>query len=145
MLFCNFFLWRTLWISTFDTCQFLTDNCMLCICFSVRKFNKVTALCKSLLQDENGEDDMDTCTDTQTVPVYMAAVNWLKEHPCKGWFECPVQVWQKFNPCSSADAFIPVSNVLCRCAYTNKTVKFNQLLEESVTVVVPINHFSGLI
>ena len=77
--------------------------------------------------------------------VYLVSINWLKEHEHKHWFGNPVEVWQRFTPPAGPDDFIPMTNLLCRCAHLTNAVKFNDIMEESVTIVVPLNHFAGLI
>lgn len=56
----------------------------------------------------------------ETVDIYLAAINWLGEHPEKNWFVSPIEVWRKFLPCSFPHTFIPVSYIKCRCAYIDK-------------------------
>ena len=41
------------------------------------------------------------------------------------------------------DAYIPITDVLCRCAHVTETVNFNAVFD-TVTIIVPINHFCGL-
>ena len=81
----------------------------------------------------------------RSVTVFVAAINWLDEHPCKHWFGAPVEVWQKVSHHSMPHIFVPVPDIVCRCAFVSNKVKFNEELEEDITAVVPINHFSGLI
>lgn len=82
---------------------------------------------------------------SKTVTIFVAAVNWLDEHPYKDWFGAPVEVWQKVSHHSVPHTFVPVADIVCRCAFVSNKVKFNEELEEDITAVVPINHFSGLI
>ena len=51
-------------------------------------------------------------------------------------------VWRIFNPSSYPDAYIPILNGLCRCAYVMETLIFGRV-DDTVTVVVPINNFAG--
>lgn len=76
--------------------------------------------------------------------VYLALIHWLSEHEHRQWFCHPVEVWRVFSPCVGSSCFIPVSNIVCRCAHLTETIRFNRILEEKVTVVVPLNHFGGL-
>lgn len=85
-------------------------------------------------------------TDDRTVELCFCALDWLLEHPEKHWFHSPVEVWQKLHilPNAKPNTFIPVSNIVCRCAYLIDVVRFSRVLEEVVTIVVPLNNFSGL-
>jgi len=76
--------------------------------------------------------------------VYLASIHWLSEHEHRQWFSHPVEVWRVFSPCVGSSCFIPVSNIVCRCAHLTETIQFNRILEENVTIVVPLNHFGGL-
>ena len=76
--------------------------------------------------------------------VYLASINWLSEHEHKHWFGTPVEVWRKFLPCVGPNTFVLVTNIFCRCAHLTEKTVFNQMLEEVVTIVVPLNHFSRL-
>lgn len=78
------------------------------------------------------------------ITVFMARINWLIDHEMKHFYGANVEVWQKFLPHMQQNTFIPVTNIKCRCAYVNHTVKFNRLHNEEVTIVVPLNDFSGL-
>ena len=84
--------------------------------------------------------------DNRSITLCLASINWLLEHENKNYFGGPVQVWRKYlcNTCTSYEAFIPVSKIISRCAYIEKKVKFSQLLEEVVTVLVSINHYAGV-
>ena len=42
------------------------------------------------------------------------------------------------------ETYVPVVNIICRCAYLVEQVKFNRILEEEVTIVVPVYNFFGL-
>ena len=77
------------------------------------------------------------------VEVTLANVNWLLPHQHKDWFGAPVEVWRVYNPCCYSDAYIPVTSLLCRCAYIIANVTFGTI-EDTVTIVVPINSFAGL-
>lgn len=74
--------------------------------------------------------------------VFFAFVYWLLEHEHKSWFGNSIQVWQKFTP--STMSIIPVTNILCRCAYITEDVKFNRTYKETVTIVIPLNNFCGI-
>ena len=107
-------------------------------CF-IKKFVKVTIV---LLETT---EMLDTCNPQEsTFDIYLAAINWLEEHPNKDYFSSPIEVWRKFIPCSTPEDFIPVSCIVCRCAYIEDMIKFNSVLQETVTVVVPIHYFYGL-
>ena len=80
----------------------------------------------------------------QSIAIYLAAINWLKEHECKHYFGAPLEVWLKFIPSTGPDTFVPVTNIVCRAAHLTDTVRFNRVLEEAVTIVVPLNNFAGL-
>ena len=76
--------------------------------------------------------------------VYFAAVHFLDEHPHKNWFGPPVEVWRKVhNP--QVNAFVPIRDIVCRCAYIITKVKFNHHLLEDITTVIPINYFTRLV
>ena len=96
----------------------------------VKKYITVTAL----LKEE---------TNSRAVNVTLACINWLQPHQHKDWYGAPVEVWRVFNPSPHTDAYIPITNVLCRCAYVTETVTFGRV-EETVTIVMPTNNFSGL-
>ena len=81
--------------------------------------------------------------DKKTFEVLLAAVSWLSEHEQKKWFGSPVEVWEK-QEVSTIDSFIPINSILCRCAHITQKVTFGQSLEQTVTIIVPINHFHGL-
>lgn len=75
--------------------------------------------------------------------IFLACIDWLEEHDKKSWFGYPV-VWQKYLTSESVYC-IPMSNVLCRCAYINDDVTFNdRTYKETVTIVIPLNNFAGL-
>lgn len=96
----------------------------------VVKYIKITVI----LAQPNNED--------KGIDVYFIAVNWLKEHPEKNWFNQPVEVWRKFHTCGHIDAYITVSDVLCRCAHVTEVVEFRQGYKEAVTIIIPLyNHF----
>ena len=97
-----------------------------------RKFLKVTVL----LTTESGEN--------RSIFIYLVALNWLQPHPEKKWFHSRVEVWRKYTPCFAPETFVPVVNIICRCAYLVEQVKFNRILEEEVTIVVPVYNFFGL-
>ena len=75
--------------------------------------------------------------------IYLALINWLSEHEHRHWFPRPVEVWRVFSPCAGS-CFIPVSNILCRCAHLTEVIQFDRVMKESVTITVPLNHFDGL-
>ncbi|SMN01766.1 hypothetical protein SPONN_25 [uncultured Candidatus Thioglobus sp.] len=78
--------------------------------------------------------------------VVLAGVDWLQEHEKRNFFGSPVEVWCKYTvgPGSSCHAYVPVVCIKCKCAYLDHVVQFNPLLKEEVTLVVPMNHFTGL-
>ena len=76
--------------------------------------------------------------------VYLASINWLSEHEYRHWFRPPVEVWRVFCPSVGPSCFIPITNILCRCAHLTDSVRFSSILEENVTIVVPLNRFEGL-
>ena len=41
------------------------------------------------------------------------------------------------------DVYVPITILLCRCAYVTESVTFG-LISDTVTIVVPINNFAGL-
>ena len=117
----------------------------------VRKYVKVVVLLNvpstqptQLLPAETGPVSPN-CHNPNCVAVYLAAVNWLDVHPYKDWFGAPVEVWQKPIRHPQPDTFVPITNILCRCAYVTKKVRFNRVMEEEITAVIPINHFTGLL
>ena len=75
--------------------------------------------------------------------IYLALINWLSEHEKRHWFPRPVEVWRVFSPCVGL-CFIPVSNILCRCAHLTEVIQFDRVMTESVTITVPLNHFDDL-
>ena len=80
---------------------------------------------------------------TKLVQVTLACVNWILSHQNKDWFGAPVWMWRVYNPCCYSDAYIPVTSLLCRCAYITENVTF-ETIEDTVTIVVPFNSFAGL-
>lgn len=82
--------------------------------------------------------------ESRSIVVHLVALNWLQPHPERNWFHSPVEVWSKHIPDVAPEAFVPVTNIVCRCAYLEDTIKFNQILQEKVTVVVPVYNFVGL-
>ena len=62
----------------------------------------------------------------------------------KEWFGPPAEVWQKVVS-HEVNAFIPIRDIICCCAYVTRRVQFNPELEEEITAVVPINYFAGLL
>ena len=101
-----------------------------CIPAFVKKYITVTIM----LKVEN---------DTKSTDVTLACVNWLQPHQHKDWFGSPVKVWRIYNPSTFPDAYIPVTSLLCRCAHITERLTFGYV-EDTVTIVVPINNFSGL-
>ena len=86
-----------------------------------------------------------TPSTNRAVAVYVAAINWLDKHPYKHWFGAPVEVWQKTIHHSMPHTFVPVTDIVCRCAHVSHKVRFSRELEEDITAVVPINYYAGLI
>ena len=83
--------------------------------------------------------------DIETVSVYLSGLNKLQEHPENNWFHSPVEVWRKIDLLNlQPNTFIPVSSIVCRCAYIFELIRFNRILEDTVTVVVPLSNFWGL-
>ena len=80
---------------------------------------------------------------TKTISVTLACINWMLPHEHKNWYGAPVEVWRVFQSSRFPDAYIPITDILCRCAHVTETVNFNEVLD-TVTIVVPINNFSGL-
>ena len=78
--------------------------------------------------------------------IHLCGLNWLQEHPHKNWFHPPVEVWRRILPQNfmQPNHFVPTSSIACRCAYTSEFIKFTRELEETVTIVIPLNTFSGL-
>ena len=61
-------------------------------------------------------------------------------HEHKNWYGAPVEVWHVYQASRYPDTYIPISNMLCRCAYVTEIVMINEVLE-TVTIVV---NFAGL-
>ena len=76
--------------------------------------------------------------------VYLARVLWLNAHEQKNWFGASTEVWRKFSANDCKNDFLPINDILCRCAYIFDTITFSDTLEETVTVVVRLNNFHGL-
>ena len=85
----------------------------------------------------------DNDSSSKSVAVTLAGINWMLPHENKNWYGAPVEVWRVYQPSIFPDAYIPISNMLCRCAYVTETVMINEVLD-TVTIVVPINNFAGL-
>lgn len=76
--------------------------------------------------------------------LYLANVDWLLEHEYKNFFGYPAEVWCKYTPNYNTFCFIPVVSIQSRCAFVVHSIKFNRLLDEEVTVVIPLDHYCGL-
>ena len=87
--------------------------------------------------------DDEQCS-TKHESVVFAHILWLNRHEHKDWFGAHVEVWRKFSRRVSHGSFIPVSDILCRCAYVDDVIHFSDLLIEEVTVIIPLNNFNGL-
>ena len=87
---------------------------------------------------------LDTPNDDQR--IFLCGLNWLQEHPHKHWFHPPVEGWRRIIPQNfmQPNDFVPTSSIACRCAHTSQFIKFTRELEETVTIVIPLNTFSGL-
>ena len=97
----------------------------------LRKFYTVSVVLKTDGNTERQEN------------IFLASIDWLIEHENRLWFGDYVEVCEEYLPSIRPD-FIPVSNILCRCAHLTDKVKFHQQYEETVTMVIPLNHFPGL-
>ena len=85
--------------------------------------------------------------ESKTFQVTLAGVNWLTNHEHKHWYAygSPVEVWEVYDASNlTAECFIPVINILCRCAHIRKKVTFSSSVQETVTVIVPLDHFAGI-
>lgn len=82
-------------------------------------------------------------SNTKLVEITLASVNWLLPHQYRYWFGVPIEVWQVYNLRHYPDAYVPVTNLLCRCAHITEKVTFG-CVEDTVTIIVPINNFAGL-
>ena len=81
---------------------------------------------------------------TKHEKLFIAHIIWLNIHEHKDWLGAHVEVWRKFSQLVCVSAFIPVNDILCRCAHVDHVIRFSDTLEEEVTVVVPLNNFNGL-
>lgn len=76
--------------------------------------------------------------ETSPVRLWIAAVNWLMEHPCKLWYGHPLQVWTATK--SPGISLIPVIHILCRVVYVKCTRDFGRMLiNDTVYVIVPLS------
>ena len=75
--------------------------------------------------------------NNKNTQLWVAAVSWFMDHPCKHWFGNPVQVW---SSASYPDvSFIPVTNIVSRVVYSKVLYTFGQVIgSDSVYVVVPL-------
>ena len=96
------------------------------------------------LSQENTSSQSSQGTCQQKFTVHLACIDWLLEHEHKTFYGSPAEVWRKYCPSARSDIYVPVACIKCQCAYVDHIVQFNQILTEEVTVVIPINHFSGL-
>ena len=73
----------------------------------------------------------------------MAQVSFLKEHPQYSWYgpSSTVQVWDSELELEGAQNYVPIGNIICRCAYTE--VKLPPMYT-SALAVVPLNKYSGI-
>ena len=85
---------------------------------------------------------LQTSDATMTKQVTLVYVNYLTEHTSKNWYGAPVEVW--CSSCNNQLEYIPITNIICKCSYLSHSVKFNDAPMESVVIVVPLNHFTGL-
>lgn len=100
----------------------------------IRNFISVSVM----LQLHDSAEQHNQCT------IFLACIDWLSEHEGKNFFGSPVEVWRRYSPSTRAYTYVPVVCIKCRCAYVNHVIQFNRILREEVTVVIPMNNFSGL-
>ena len=63
---------------------------------------------------------IDNDSPSKIVAVTLAGFNWMLPHEHKNWYGAPVEVWRLYQPCRFPDTYIPISNMLCRCAMSQK-------------------------
>ena len=82
-------------------------------------------------------------TEEKSENTYMAHVSFLKEHPQRSWYGRPgtVQVWDSELEFEGAQNYVPIGNVLCRCAYTE--VKLPPTYTCALAIV-PLNKYTGI-
>ena len=75
--------------------------------------------------------------DGHHTKLWVAAVSWFMDHPCKVWYGNPVQVWSAAT--FPGFSFIPVTNIISRVVYTKSVCNFGQLISrDNVYVIVPL-------
>ena len=69
--------------------------------------------------------------------IWMAAVEWYMDHPCKVWFGNPTQVWSTAT--YPGYSFVLVSDIVSRIVYTKVTLSFGRAIgQDSVYVIVSL-------
>ena len=71
--------------------------------------------------------------ESESIELYLCALNWLLEHPQKKWFHSPAEVWRVANLTAQPNIIIPGSNIKCRCAYTTDHISFKGVQHEYAT------------
>ena len=95
-------------------------------------------LCVSVLLEQ---------AENAQVTVYLANINWLLEHNYKNFFGHPVEVWSRYienSHLNSNITYVAIACISTRCAYVHHKVQFTQSLCENVTIVIPLDHFTGI-
>ena len=77
------------------------------------------------------------------VTVHLTAVNWLDVHPAKIGLVHPWKCGNNQFVIGKPDTFVPVTDIVCRCAHITKKVRFNRTLKEEKTAIVPLSCFCG--
>lgn len=78
-----------------------------------------------------------TKSDGHQTIIWVAAVSWFMDHPCRVWYGNPVQVWSAAS--FPGFSFIPVTNIISRVVYTKSICNFGRLISrDNVYVIVPL-------
>ena len=75
----------------------------------------------------------DLCKVKQNVCIWFAAVSFYIQHQCRVWFGSPIEVWSSTT--ASEIAFIPISCIKCRVAYSRRQVDFGKVLGTETVMI----------
>ena len=75
--------------------------------------------------------------NSETDSVWIVALKWYMEHPCRVWYGHPTQVWS-CTQCTDVD-FVPINYIKDRCTFTKTFVNFGRYLgTQEVIIATPI-------
>ena len=69
--------------------------------------------------------------------IWMTALEWYMDHPCKVWFGNPTRVWSTATYLGYS--FVLVSGIVSHIVYTKVTLSFGRVIgQDSVYVIFPL-------